>query len=49
MSVLNSNFVTIHITQESLALIRNHLDYLQGKILKCFLRSIINFIFFKKK
>ena len=49
MSLLNSNFVTIHITQESLALIRNHLNYLQGKIFECFLRSIINFYFFLKK
>ena len=49
MSVLNSNFVTIHITQKSLAWIRNHMNYLQDKIFECFLRSIINFYFFLKK
>ena len=48
ISLLNFNFVMIHITREILVLIKNHLTYLKDNIFECFLRSIIDFYFLKK-
>ena len=49
MSILNFNFVIIHIIPKTLMLVKNHMNYLQDNIFECFLRSIIKFYFFKKK
>ena len=48
MSLLNFNFVMIHIIHKILVLIKDRMNYLQDNIFECFLRSIINFYFLKK-
>ena len=48
ISLLNFKFAMIYIIHKILVLIRNHMDYLKDNIFECFLRSIIDFIFFKK-
>ena len=35
MSILNFNFVVIHIIHKTLLLIKNQMSYLQDKIFKC--------------
>ena len=46
ISLLNFNFVMIHIIYKILVLINNHLNYLEDNIFECFFRSIIEFYFF---
>ena len=46
MSLLNFNFVMIHIIYKILVLIKNHMYYLQDNIFECFLKSIVDFYFF---
>ena len=48
MSLLSFNFVMIHIIHKILVFIKSHLHYLKHNIFECFLRSIIDFYFFKK-
>ena len=48
MSLLDFNFAMIYTIQKVLALLRNHLNYLKDSIFESFLRSIIDFYFFKK-
>ena len=43
ISLLNFNFVVIHIIHKVLVLIKNHMIYLQDNIFDCFLKSIIDF------
>ena len=43
MSIINFNFVMIHIIHKILVLIKNQMNYLQDSISKCCLKSIINF------
>ena len=35
------NFLMIHRIREILLLLKNHLNYLEGNVLECFLRIII--------
>ena len=39
MSLLNFNFVRIHIIHKILDLIKNHLNYLKNNILECFFKK----------
>ena len=48
MSLLNFNFFVIHIIHKILVLIKNYLNYLKIIFSNMFLRSIIDFYFFKK-
>ena len=48
MLLLNFNFVMIYIIHEMLVLLKSKLNCNKDGIFKCFLRSIINFYFFKK-
>ena len=48
MSLINFEFVMIHIIHKVLVLIKNHMNYLKDNILNIFERSIIDFHFFKK-
>ena len=48
MSLLNFNFAMVYMIHKILVLLKNHLNYLKDNISNCFLRSIINFYFFKK-
>ena len=43
MSIINFNFVMIHIIHKMLVLIKNQMNYLEDSISKCCLKSIINF------
>ena len=48
MSLLNSNFVMIHIIYKILVMIKNYLNYLKDNIFECFFKKynrllIINF------
>ena len=49
MSLLNFNFLMIYIIHKILVLLKNHLNFLKDNVFECFLRSIINFFFFKKE
>ena len=43
------NFVMIFIVHKMLAaLLKNHLNYLKDNVLECFLKSVIDFYFFKQ-
>ena len=46
MSLLNFNIIMIHMIQNMLVLLENHLNYLKDSIFDIFLRSIIDFYFF---
>ena len=48
MSLLNFNFVMIHIIHKILVLIKNHLNYPTEIFLNSFLRSIVDFYFLRK-
>ena len=39
MSLFHSNFVMIYITHKILALLKNHLNYLEENIFKCFFKK----------
>ena len=39
MSLLNFNFVMIHIIHKILVLIKNHLNYLKDNIFECFFKK----------
>ena len=45
MSLLNFNFVMIHIVHKILELIKNHMNHVQNNVFECFLRML----FLKKK
>ena len=47
-SLKDFNFVMIHIIRKMLVLLKNHLNYFKDNISNDFLRSIIDFHFFKK-
>ena len=47
--LLNVSFVMIHIIRKMLALLKNHLTYLQGNIFKCVFKKHNKQLFFKKK
>ena len=49
ISLLNFNFVIIHIIHKILVLIKNHINYIKDNIFEFFLKSIIDFYFLKKK
>ena len=46
--LLNVSFVMIHIIRKMLALLKNHLTYLQGNIFKCVFKKHNKLLFFKK-
>ena len=46
--LLNFNFIMIHIIHKILVLLKNHINYLKNNIFQFFLRTIIDFYFFKK-
>ena len=48
MSLLNFNFVIIHIIHQMLALFKNSLNYLKDSIFKCFFKEYNRLTFFKK-
>ena len=48
-SLLNLNFIMIHIIRKILVLIKNHMNYLKDNVFDFFLRSIIDFYVFLKK
>ena len=48
ISLLNFNFVIIHIIHKILVLIKNHINYIKDNIFEFFLKSIIDFYFLKK-
>ena len=48
ISLLNFNFAMIYIIHKILVLIKNHLSYLKTVFSNSFLRSILDFYFFKK-
>ena len=39
MSLLNCNFIMIHIIHKILILIKNHLNYLRDNIFECFFKK----------
>ena len=48
MLILNFSFVLIYIIHKMLVLLKNHMNYLKDNFLNAFLRSIVDFYFFKK-
>ena len=48
ISLLNFNFVIIHIIHKILVMITNHINYIKDNIFEFFLKSIIDFYFLKK-
>ena len=46
MSLLNFNFVTIHIIHKILVLFKNHLNYLKDNIFECFFKKYNRFLSF---
>ena len=44
--LLNVSFVMIHIIRKMLALLKNHLTYLQGNIFKCVFKKYNKLLFF---
>ena len=48
MLILNFRFVLIYIIHKMLVLLKNHMNYLKDNFLNAFLRSIVDFYFFKK-
>ena len=46
ISLLNFNFVTIHIIHKNLVLIKNHLNCLKDDISKCFFKKYNRLLFF---
>ena len=48
MPLLNFNFVMIYIIHKMLALLKNHLQYLQDNILECFFKKYYRLLFILK-
>ena len=48
-SLLHFSFVIIYIIHTMLVSLKNHLDYVKDNIFECFLKSIIDFYYLKKK
>ena len=48
MSLLNFNFAMIYIIHKMLALLKNHLKYLQDNILECFFKKYNRLLFILK-
>ena len=48
MSLLNFNFVMIHIIYNILVLIKNHLNYYKNNIFECFSKKYNKLLFFKR-
>ena len=46
MSLLNFNFVMIYIIHKTLALLKNHLNYLKDNIFECFFKKYNSLLFF---
>ena len=49
MSLLNFNFVMVYIIHEVLILLKNHLNYLEDSVFKCFFKDYNKLFFFLKK
>ena len=49
MSLLNFNFVMIYIIHKTLALLKNHLNYLKDNIFECFFKKYNSLLFFLNK